>query len=378
MRVLHLLAPAPFGGVERVVESLAAEQARAGHDVHVAAVLDEGVTGHILLRSLESLGVHTHALPVAARAYRHERRLIRRLCLSTRPDIVHTHGYRSDVLHGSVARKLGIATVTTSHGFIEGGWKNGLYLRLQRRAFRRTDAVVAVSRPMAAVLRTAGIAEHRLHCIPNGWTDSIRFLDRAAARNVLHIDEHAFCFGFIGRIGIEKGPDTFIDAVAQLDDGAAVLIGDGRLRAGLMERTASRAPSRVAWAGALENAGTLMQAFDVLVLSSRTEGTPIVLLEAMAAGVPVIATRVGGVPDVVSEEEAVLVAPEDSPALAAAMQSVMRDPASARRRAEAATRRLHTEFSAQHWLDRYDHVYRACVARIPVAAPVATTAGIGG
>lgn len=377
MRILHFLAPAPFGGLERIVESLAAEQARAGHDVHVAAVLDQGITGHILLRTLESCGVHTHALSVAARAYRRERRLIRALCKATHPDIVHTHGYRSDVLHGAVARKLGIATVTTSHGFILGGWKNSLYLHLQRRAFRHTDAVVAVSRPMADALRNDGIAEPRLHCIPNGWTDSIRFLDRSAARDVLNIDQDAFCFGFIGRIGVEKGPDTFIDAVARIDDGTAVVIGDGRMRAELMERSASHPTPRIAWAGALENAGTLMKAFDVLVLSSRTEGTPVVLLEAMAAGVPVIATRVGGVPDVVSEQEAILVAPEDPPALAAAMQSVLRDPAAARRRADAATQRLHSEFSAQQWLARYDIVYRGCLAGTPVAAPIAPV-GVGG
>src|SRR5690606_39956043 len=100
---------------ERVVESLAGQQARAGSEVHVAAVLDEGVADHPLLRTLAASGVHTHALSVPARAYRYEQGLVRSLCTDLHPDVVHTHGYRTDVLHTAVARGLGIPAISTSH-----------------------------------------------------------------------------------------------------------------------------------------------------------------------------------------------------------------------------------------------------------------------
>ena len=101
-----------------------------------------------------------------------------------------------------------------------------------------------------------------------------------------------------------------------------------------------------------------MPAFDAWVLSSRTEGTPVTLFEAVAAGVPVVATRVGGVPDVVGEGEAILVPPEDPEALAAAIRAVHASPLAAAARADRASRRVATEFAAAPWLDAYDRAYR--------------------
>ena len=223
IRILHVLAPAPFGGLERVVESLATEQTRAGNELHVAAVLDEGVTDHPLLRTLQQRNVHAHALEVPARAYRYEREQVRALCTRITPDVVHTHGYRTDVLHTPVARELGIPAVSTSHGFIGGGLKNRVFEHLQRRAFRRCDAVVAVSRPMASMLLASGIPKSRLHVVPNAWTASVKFLSRDDARAQLGISDDDVCVGFIGRIGIEKGPDVFIDAIARLRDAGFVV-----------------------------------------------------------------------------------------------------------------------------------------------------------
>ena len=114
--------------------------------------------------------------------------------------------------------------------------------------------------------------------------------------------------------------------------------------------------------GCAEEAARLYRAFDAFVLSSRTEGTPIALFEAMAAEVPIVATRVGGVPDVVGETEAWLVDPEDSQAIARALAAIRADPAEARRRCEAARRRLEEDFSLEPWIERYEDLYRSLVA----------------
>jgi glycosyltransferase involved in cell wall biosynthesis len=141
------------------------------------------------------------------------------------------------------------------------------------------------------------------------------------------------------------------------------MLGDGPLASALRARAAAAGiADRVTWHGVVPDAGRLLSAFEVFVLSSRTEGTPIVLFEAMAAEVPVVATVVGGVPDVVSGTEALLVPPDDPAALAAAVSAVLRDPASARHRALAAGRRLAEEYNVGPWLERYESLYHTLAA----------------
>ncbi|HUF66408.1 MAG TPA: glycosyltransferase [Gemmatimonadaceae bacterium] len=111
--------------------------------------------------------------------------------------------------------------------------------------------------------------------------------------------------------------------------------------------------------GAINRADRLLSAFDVFVLSSRTEGTPIVLFEAMAAAIPVVATAVGGIPDVVGPAEATLVQPEDAVSLAEGIRRTLIDPDAARARAAAAHDRLVSAFAPEPWLDRYEEIYNS-------------------
>jgi glycosyltransferase involved in cell wall biosynthesis len=138
-----------------------------------------------------------------------------------------------------------------------------------------------------------------------------------------------------------------------------VMVGDGPDLASARAAAERRGVANtIAWPGLVPDAGRLLAAFDLFALSSRTEGTPIVLLEAMAAGVPVVATAVGGVPDVVGPAEALLVPPDDPGALAGAIRDALADPAGARAKAAAAGRRLASEFAVEPWLERYEGVYR--------------------
>jgi glycosyltransferase involved in cell wall biosynthesis len=360
--VLHILAPAPVGGLETVVQMLATGQHAAGHRVHVALIVDSGATNIPLAGDLQQAGIDVKMIDLPSRAYRRERREIELLCRSLRPEVVHTHGYRPDVVDAPIARRLGIPTVTTVHGFTGGNWKNRIYEWLQYRAFRRFDAVVAVSRPLGDALLAAGIPRDRIHVVPNAWVRKVPFLERGAARRALGIHEDGFRIGWVGRLGREKGPDLFLRAMGQLRDLPlqASIIGDGRERAAL-QRLAHRLAieQKITWHGVIPNAASFLPAFDLLVLSSRTEGTPIVLFEAMDAGVPIVATSVGGVPDVLSPDAALLVAPEDLHAFSEAIKAVWGTPDQAHRRALAARRRLNVQFAAPSWVMQYGRVYEA-------------------
>jgi len=239
-----------------------------------------------------------------------------------------------------------------------------LYQRLQRRALRRFDAVVAVSRPLAGDLARAGVRADRLHVVRNAWPEGEGGeapLPRDRARRLLGVPAERFHVGWVGRLTAEKGADVLIAALDSLRDLPLVVsvLGDGRLRPQLEALAARRGlGERVRWFGNLPAARQLFAAFDVFVLSSRAEGTPIVLFEAMATGAPIVATAVGGVPDVVSSKEALLVPPEDPTSLAEAIRRVYADSTATATRARGARRRLESEFALAPWLASYEHIYR--------------------
>lgn len=337
-----------------------------GHRVCVAALVDQAAGTHPFLDSLASEGVQVAPIALSTRAYSRERDSVRRLCRELVPDVVHTHGYRSDVVDGGVARSAGIATLSTVHGFTGGGLRNRVYEWIQERAFRDFDAVVAVSTPIARRLERRGVDHARIHVISNAFDGSASVLGRAAARERLGIPSGELAVGWVGRLSAEKGPDVLIDAIPLLTRPlpAVSIVGGGPDETTLRER-ASRlgVAERVRWHGVVRGAGALLAAFDMLVLSSRTEGIPIVLLEAAAAGTPIVTTRVGGVPSMFSDDEALFVPADDPRALAAAIEAVRSDPERARARAEAARRRLERDFAPRPWLERYEALYRMLAAQ---------------
>jgi glycosyltransferase involved in cell wall biosynthesis len=371
LTILHLLAPAPVGGLQTVVATLAAAQRRGGHHVVVAPTISAHAEGEHFLASLEGLDLDVVPLDVSRRAYLREAALIGDLCRTKDVNIVHTHGYRSDLIGGHAGHAAGIPIVTTVHGFTGGGWKNRAYEALERLAFRRFDAVVAVSRPMADGLRAAGVPESKLRVVPNALAPHRAPLDRAAARRALGLPDEVVIAGWVGRVSREKGVDAFVDAVAALEDCRmhAAILGDGPERMEEEDRSRALAPTRFFWPGVVPDAPRYLAAFDMFVLSSRAEGMPMVLLEAMAAGVPIVTTNVGGIPDMLSPDEAILVPPDDPAALAAAMRATRANPAAAAARASAAQLRQLAEFAVGPWSARYAEIYRELLAgRAPAGA----------
>lgn len=364
MRILHTLAPARVGGLEEVVFRLSAGLQRRGHDVTVASVREEAQTDG-MDAGLREAGVRVETILAPGRRYLHEVSQLRELCRTLRPDVFHTHGYRPDVIHPFAANAFGIPLVSTLHGFTGGGWRNRFYEWLQRRSVSAFDAVVAVSRVMAGHLRDQGVPERALRVIPNAWAPREDLLVPEIARKRLGVEPDRFHVGWVGRLSHEKAPDVLLAAVSRssgpLKDSVVSFVGDGPLRSEL-EAAARTSRMDVRCHGLIPGAAQLLGGFDLMVLSSRTEGTPIVLFEAMAAGVPVVATAVGGVPDVLDSRTAILVPPDDPEALREAIERVRREPGSARARAQRARRVLETRFALDPWLDRYLGVY-AAVAR---------------
>lgn len=359
VRILHVLAPAREGGLERVVAMLSEGQGR--DRAHVAAVVTpEDAKEHPFIDALEAAGIPVTPVVVGGRGYLREYRLLGALIDRVHAGVVHTHGYRADVIGGIAARARRVPAVSTVHGFTGGSRRNRFNETVQLFALRRADAVLAVSRPLVDRLARAGVPPEKVRWIPNGFAPSSNALTRAASRQALGIPNDALVAGWVGRLSREKGADVMLDALSLSDSSWRLsIVGEGIEREQLRAQAAQLGiEDRVMWHGAVPNAGALMTAFDAFVLSSRTEGTPIALLEAMHAGVPIVATQVGGVPDVVSAEHALLVASEQPSAIAAALSELRRDPSAAARRSERARERVLRDFSAGAWVAAVEEVYQ--------------------
>jgi glycosyltransferase involved in cell wall biosynthesis len=373
LRVLHLAAPGPTGGLESVIQALATGHHARGLEVEVAAVIHGQGPDHPFLEPLLEAGVPVHPLFLPPRAYLRERREVARVIRARRPHVVHTHGHRPDILHAGLARRQGIPTVTTLHGSSRPAWERDRYGWLHNRLLRRFSAVIPVARTLVPGLLEAGVREDRIHVVPNARDDRRHPLPRPEARRVLGLPADAFVLGWIGRLIPIKGPDIFLEALTLLEDLSftASIVGDGP-ELPRLEATADSAGirDRLRFHGRVDGAARIMSAFDAFVLSSRSEGSPMVLFEAMAAGVPIVAARVGGVPDTLSDAEAVLVDPEDPVELAARLRDMVLGKVDLEARVARASERLNAEFTMDRWLERHEEIYERLAATAPADAPL--------
>lgn len=254
--------------------------------------------------------------------------------LRMRPGVLNAHNFRAQLFSWLCVQRLRLPLLLTQHGFTPRSRKQRFYtwsgLRLARCP--GVARVACVSRGIADLHRAAGVAETKLEVIPNGLPPA-GAVARAALTPLL---------GYVGRLSREKGPDQFLDAVLPLCRQRpalqAVLIGDGEMEAELRERVAAAGVGQqVHFAGYQSDVAVWLARLSVLVISSRTEGTPMVLLEAMRAGTPVAAFAVGGIPDVVTDgEQGLLALPGDSAALTECLVRLLDEPGLADRLAAAA------------------------------------------
>jgi glycosyltransferase involved in cell wall biosynthesis len=232
-------------------------------------------------------------------------------------------------------------------------------------ALRRHDAVIAVSQRLAGQLGEDGVPRERLVVLRNAWRPAAPLPSRADARARLGLPADGPVIGWVGRLAWVKAADDALAAFAAAGIAGTRLsvVGDGPDRPALeAQARALGLAGRVTFHGALPDAWRVLPAFDALLLSSRSEGTPMVLLEAMHAGVPIVATAVGGVPDLVGD--GALLAPADDPAaLGRALARALTDPDGSRARAAAARARLDTDFAPDAWIDRHLDLYRRLAAR---------------
>ena len=288
-----------------------------------------------------------------------------------RYDIVHTHSSKAGILGRVAARLAGARVIVhTTHGWgfnSDQPWHiYWLYVWLERLCVRFSDVVIVVGRPNRDEGLALGIGRPEQYQLIRSGIEIDAYRDvsltRQEARERLQLPHDAFVIGSVGRLGEQKAPHDLLAAFAPVavahPHSHLVFVGDGPLRAPLEAAIAQAGlTGRVHLMGLRRDVPELMRAFDVFALASRWEGLPRVFPQAMAAGLPIVATRVDGAPDAItSGENGWLVPVGDVATMSRHLAALAADPAAARRMGEAGRLRVE-EFSAQRMVDALAELY---------------------
>lgn len=349
IHVLEVVGNAIVGGMETYVERLVEGLPRDRFAVTALCPFESTFTERLRARDVEVLVTPMPDDPPWSS--------IQMACAMVKAgaiDLLHAHLPNAHVLAGIVGRLTGKPVLATLHGHRVGV----LDLEVHRNAGTHLSVVCRQSYFHALGL---GVSAGQLSCNPNG-VDTDAFQPRRrpvdGIRTALGIPASAKVVGFLGRLSPEKGPEVFLRAAllaqARLVDTHFVFVGEGPLAPQLRESIARfRLEDRVHLAGLRRDVANVLNDIDVLVSSSHSEAMPLAVMEAMASGLPVVATRVGGVPDMIDQgDSGWLVAPNDFEDISTRLQQILGTPGELARMSAAARRRAVDKMSLSDTVER--------------------------
>jgi glycosyltransferase involved in cell wall biosynthesis len=386
-KILRVIARLNMGGPALHVAYLTAGLRRRGYDTTlVAGSLARGEDSMAFVA--DELGVDVVRIDELGREISPFRDLmatlrLARLIRRERPDILHTHTAKAGTV-GRVAallagRKGPPIVVHTFHGHVLRGYfgpLRSLFFRLLERWLAgRTTVLIAVSPQVRDDLVALHVAPpDRFVVIRLGIELNERVAGsrdgRVESRRYLGIPAERFAVGWIGRMTAVKRTDDVLIAFKRLRDSGVdaclCMVGDGPDRPQLERRAHDLGIVRdTLFLGYQEDVAPFYAAFDALVLPSSNEGTPVSAIEALAAGRPVVATRVGGVPDVVADgEDGFLVDPGDTDGLADRLAQLAHDPVLRERMGEAGRQRVLPRYAVERLVDDVDRLYRSLLSAV--------------
>lgn len=363
IRVLQVTHDMHPGGLPRVVDTLCRALDRNAFEVAVLCLRGGGS----LATALEhEIGISCFVLSEKDETDYLRFLKVRRFLLDHPFDLVHTHNTEPFFDGGLAALTVGARLVHTEHG---RDWQDTplRWRVIEHLLSRRASKVVAVSRSSAtALLRHEWMAASKVQVIPNGIEGARygRRVDVSGLRHELGLPEDACVVGFASRIEPEKNLGValcaFPTVLSQVPTAHFLIAGYGSERS-RMEALAEELhiAHRVRFLGVRSDIPALLQLFDVHVLPSLREGLPMILLEALAAGCPTVATEVGGIPEVIRNEENGVLVRGDPDSLAKAVVRLLSDPQLRAGLAERGRKTFYEEFDAVEMASAYEAVYRS-------------------
>jgi len=364
---VQLISTGGFYGAERTLLELATFLRDQGWDSRIV-VLEGNGAGEMTRRAADN-GIACQAFVTSGRlgVLPMLRRLRGTLAQESRA-VIHSHGYKPDILLAALGVPRRLPCLATCHSWYSTTAKLKALEYLDKRAVRRFDHVVAVSDEIYRDLRASGMPDARVSRIDNAI--SIPVLDthdRNKIRAEWNVAPGEKLVVQIGRLAKSKRNALLLKVVADLPADIAVrvvLVGDGEEREALGAYARElKIDGRVIFAGYRRNAPAIMAAADVLAITSNQEGLPIVILEAMAVGCPIITTAVGAIPQVLSGKSAWIIPVDDDAALMQALREALGKTSAATDRAAQAKSvflgSYERDVMGQRYLDLYESAWRA-------------------
>lgn len=370
MKVLHLISSGGMYGAEAVILNLSRALNDGGHHASSLGVFEHaGLPKPALHEAALRAELNSQLLPCKGQLDLSMLKGIRAEAERTEADVVHAHGYKADIYAYLAFRgSRRPALVSTCHNWLDTDRAVRVYGAADRWALRSFDQVVAVSPGVRERLLKSGVSKEKVHLIRNG-------IGMAPFAEAMKVREHRLAdaggglrVGLVARLSPEKGVDLFLRAAARIADGFPhvnfVVAGDGPDRAvleGLIGELGLT--GRAELAGPQTDMPAFYASVDLLISSSRQEGLPMALLEGMASALPLVATRVGAVPELVIDgQTGILVETDDPEALATGLARLLADPELRSRYGLAGRDRVMEQYSAQRMAAEYIAVYDRALA----------------
>lgn len=353
VRILHLRASNFVGGPERQIFAYAAGVPKEEITTWIGT-FTHGDEGRAFAEAARVKGIPVWECPQSG--VRAAVRALKQFLREEQIAMVCTHGYKATIVALLACRAKNIPVVPFLRGWTGEDARVRVYEAIEKAALRMCTRIVTLSEAHAASLRNEHAwAKAKTRIVANAATSS-NTASRDAARATLQtrfgIEPTDLCVVSAGRLSPEKDPFTFLRAAQQIaaveSRAKFIVFGDGVLRDKLEALAASLAiTGRVQFAGLVGDFRELLPGCDLLINASRREQMPNVVLEAMLAGVPIVATAVGGVPELLADNAGVLVAAGNDAAIAETAVALLADPARRAQIAQTAIGRLRTHFSAE-------------------------------
>lgn len=366
MRILQLISSSGFFGAENVVLQLSAElQKEKGYYPIVGAIANVMNLHMELVEECRKKGIETLIFPCNGKIDIKTIWQLRKFICANNIKIIHSHGYKSNLYSFFSSRGISTRLVATCHNWLGDDMKMKGYAMLDRFMLRRFDKVVSVSHDVAKKAIESGISHKKVHIVENGIAMD-RFTSHEPQKNIrkdFGIPEARIIIGTVGRLSEEKGHRVLFNAAAQIlnkyPQAVFLIVGDGPLRKDLEKEFSS---SSIIFTGFRRDLPEIYRHMDIFVLPSLTEGLPMVILEAMASKIPIIATRVGAIPTIINDKQTgLLVNPGDEVELKAALLSALENRDSIKKMAEKAYYTVRDNYSSRTMAIEYMNLYSQIV-----------------